>query len=478
MKIHIVRAAILALLAGCSGAQVTPGPISERGAADTTPRDQTFPPPIQWREASLNSFDFTDGAYNTYAGLVFDAAGNLYGTTQFGGETICDYIAGCGVVFELMRAASGRWQEKVLHRFSQCDSLGFWPRAGLTIDAKGNLYGTTDWGGPYCDGVGPGAVYELSPHSGGQWTESVVYQFKGGVDGSGPQAALTLDALGDLYGTTSEGGHNDNGTVFELTRQSNGKWLETILHFFKGDEGNGPASKLTFDKAGDLYGTTGFGGAYRSACGIYGCGTAFQLKRGANGLWTLKVLHRFGKAVDGAFPDSTLTVDSAGNLFGVAAQGGPRGSLVPRGCLTSGCGTVFKLSRHHDKWTEQTIHGFGSATDGNLPRGDLLLSGGALYGTTVLGGLYGNGTAFRLTPHAGKWEEQVLHDFGNGRDGSLPYTGMIFDQAHNLYGTTDDGGAYQAALCRKSHGCGTVFELSSARARLLHASYNLPFTQP
>ncbi len=442
--------AVLVSLAGCGGIPATIGSTSQRSALPAERRS---------REQLLHSFDYTDGAYNTYAGLVFGATGNLYGTTRSGGDYGCNIAESCGVAFELMRIANGKWAERVLHSFFPSDPLGFFPRAGLIIDAKGNLYGTTDSGGRFCvSSVSCGTVFELLPNS-GSWTAKVIYPFMGTTDGSNPQAALTFDAVGNLYGTTSEGGDRDDGTIFELTPRRSGYWTKRTLHSFTNREGNGPASALTFDKAGDLDGTTGFGGAYRSACGGYGCGTAFQLNPGGNGIWTLKVLHSFGKGNDGAYPVSALTADSAGNLFGVTAQGGMHGSA----CLAYGCGTVYKLTHNkHDKWAEGIIHDFGNGADGNLPRGDLIFDGsGALYGTAVEGGLYGAGMAFRLTPGASnKWDEQVLHNFGNEKDGSLPYSGLIFDRAYNFYGTTASGGYYRDGTCRKSHGCGTIFEIT------------------
>src|SRR5579883_464197 len=444
---------VLTLLAGCGGAPVATDPISPLRASPGRATAQ-----LHWRETLLHSFDYKDGAYDTYSGLIFDAAGDLYGTAQFGGGSICDYDESCGVVFELTRGTGNKWTETLVHSFSQCDALGFWPRSGLIADAKGNLYGTTDTGGPHCDGVGPGTVFELSPND-GTWTPQVIYQFLGGSDGDGPQAALTFDAAGNLYGTTSEGGDRDDGTVFELKPQRNGTWLKLRLHSFTNREGWGPQSKLTLDKAGDLYGTTDFGGAYRSGCGGYGCGTAFALKPGPNGSWNLKVLHSFGHPNDGAGPVSGLTVDSAGHLFGVTAQGGMHGSA----CLNYGCGTVYELLRQKTRWTERIIHEFGSGTDGSLPRGDLVFDqSGALYGTAVLGGLYGAGNAFRLIPGAkGKWQEDVLHNFGRHKDGVNPYSGMIFDKAQNLYGTTASGGKYDVGACLKSHGCGTIFEIAT-----------------
>ncbi|MGA8795825.1 MAG: choice-of-anchor tandem repeat GloVer-containing protein [Candidatus Cybelea sp.] len=457
-SLYVLSGLAAAMLAACGGIPVATGSTSERSAPNTV-----FPVPGRWRETSLHSFNYADGAYNLYAGLVFDAAGNLYGTTQSGGNYGCNILESCGVVFELTPAAKGRWKEKVLHSFFSSDSLGFFPRAGLIVDANGNLYGSTSSGGTYCSGsVGCGVVFELSPKN-GEWTEKVLYAFRGVTDGSGPEGTLTFDAAGNLYGTTVGGGDKDDGTIFELFPQSNTLWSKRTLHSFTRDEGDGPESKLVFDNAGNLYGTADFEGAYRSACGGYGCGTAFQLQPRTNGIWVLKVLHSFGKGRDGAYPVSGLSIDSAGNLFGVTAQGGTHGAALPHPCFAYGCGTVFELMREKTgKWTERIIHDFGTGTDGNLPRGDLVLDeSGAMYGTAVFGGLYGAGNAFRLIRGSdNKWEEQVLHNFGKGKDGADPYSGMIFDQAHNLYGTTAYGGSYRAAACNKSHGCGTIFKIT------------------
>jgi len=471
MTTHIVRlcqfrivaavciSAVGASLAGCGSLPVTTGSISERNASRAA---------TDWKEVTLHSFDFTDGAYNSYAGLVFDAAGNLYGTTIYGGTSTCNLVKTCGVVFELTPVENGNWTEKVLHNFSSNDPLGWSPRSSLIIDAAGDLYGTTDEGGPFCSVCG-GTVFELLP-SNGQWKQKVLHPFQVAAGGLSPQAPLTFDAAGNLYGTTVEGGahYNYDGVIFELTAQIGGSWKYAILHSFTNSEGSSPDSKLTFDKAGNLYGTTSFGGAYPSGCGGYGCGTAFQLKPHANGHWTLKILHSFGKGLDGAFPVSALTLDSTGNLFGVTAQGGKKNATGPRECFAYGCGTVFELIRgKSDTWEEQIIHYFGSGNDGNLPRGDLILdNSGALDGTTVEGGPYGRGygggNAFRLTPAGSRWTETILHSFGSGTDGINPFSGMIFDQAHNLYGTTESGGSYRSGNCQASHGCGTIFEIKAS----------------
>ena len=213
----------------------------------------------------LYSFNFngTDGA-DPAAGLIFDAAGNLYGTT-YGGGTY-DW----GTVFELTPAAGGGWTEKVLYSFLG-GADGFFPAADLIFDAAGNLYGTTGYGGAYDNGT----VFELTPTGGGDWTEKLLHSFSynlNGMDGTYPQAGLIFDAAGNLYGTTVGGGNYGGGTVFELTPTAGGNWTETVLHNFNrnGTDGADPYAGLIFDGAGNLYGTTSFGD-------VYGDGTVFQL---------------------------------------------------------------------------------------------------------------------------------------------------------------------------------------------------------
>jgi uncharacterized repeat protein (TIGR03803 family) len=340
-------------------------------------------------------------------------------------------------------------KEKLLYSFegNPNGTDGFDPRAGLIFDAAGNLYGTTQFGGSdgsNCTHLGCGTVFELVPGTGGKWTEKVLYSFcsagaSGCHDGSLPGANLVFDAAGNLYGTTEDGGAYGVGTVFQLSRGTNGKWTEKVLHTFgKSKDGNTPVAGLIFDAAGNLYGATDGGGAYAG-------GTVFQLSRGTNGKWTEKVLHTFGKGKDGKKPVAGLIFDAAGNLYGTTADGGAYGS---NDCgFDTGCGTAFQLSPGaNGTWTERALHSFGNGTDGAQPGARLIFdAAGNLYGTTELGGVYGGGTAFRLKLGTnGKWTERVLHSFGNGMDGIGPSAndGLIFDAAGDLYGTTMVGGSH------------------------------------
>jgi uncharacterized repeat protein (TIGR03803 family) len=287
-----------------------------------------------WTETVLHVFHESgkDGNY-LFGGLISDSQGNFYGTTddvddQYGGN-----------VFELSPKAGGGWKETVLHRFGRynqchCGTDGLSPGAGLVRDAAGNLYGTTTRGGTF----GWGTVFELSPKAGGGWNEAVLHSFNDvGTDGFFPVAGLLIDAAGNLYGTTTGGGANGGGgTVFELTPQSGGNWTETVLHSFAGgpNDGADPAAGLIFDAAGNLYGTTFMGGSDTSGCQSDGCGTVFELTPQSGGNWTETVLHSFSDdGTDGTSPYASLLLDAEGNLYGTTAAGGAQGY-----------GTVFEVT--------------------------------------------------------------------------------------------------------------------------------------
>jgi uncharacterized repeat protein (TIGR03803 family) len=252
-----------------------------------------------------------DGA-NPEGSLVIDASSNLYGTTS-GSGLACQY--GCGTVFELSPTSTG-WKETVLHNFNGDD--GDTPLGGVVLDAAGNLYGTTEKGGGGC---GCGTVFELSPGSKG-WTEQVLYGFAGGSDGANPAAGVTMDASGDLYGTTFEGGsssctfYRGCGTVYELSPTSHG-WTERVLYRFPSGPGGEAqtAGNVVFDASGNLYGTTWKGG--KSACG-----TVFELTPSSGGKWTESTIYQFTCGGDGADPGAGVTLDAAGNIYGNAELGG------------------------------------------------------------------------------------------------------------------------------------------------------------
>jgi uncharacterized repeat protein (TIGR03803 family) len=256
---------------------------------------------------------------------------------------------------------------------------------------------------------GHGVVFKLSFES-GTWTEDFLYSFKGGADdGSGPESALLLDAAGNLYGTTAAGGPSGNGTVFKLAPDGAGGWTETVLHAFNGIDGSLPIlAPLVADAHGNLYGVTQ-GYCYRGTCGR---GTVYELSPRQNGSWSFKVLHSFGHT---GLPDAGLVLDKAGNLYGSTVFDGLKY------CVTSGCGTIYKLSPSAKSWTFTTIHAF-DFNDGAYPMGNLIIdSAGRLYGSTNGGGSsYNGGVAFMLAPTKTGWKETVLHTFGMPGDGQGP----------------------------------------------------------
>jgi uncharacterized repeat protein (TIGR03803 family) len=266
-----------------------------------------------WTETIVHSFsnNGTDGQSAT-TGVILDAKGNIYGTTEAGGTgTNCGGGA-CGVVFELVRQKSGSYTEKILHDFNNNGTDGSNP-SGLVFDASGNLYGTTANGGT--DFYDCGVVFELSPVTGGEWTETLLHTFTC-TDGQYPVASMIFDGSGNLYGTTQYGGVYEKGTVFELAPAGGGAWTEIDLHDFdpNGTDGTRPDfGTLARDASGNLYGTTLQGGTD-------GYGTVFELSN-SGGIWTETMLYSFTDA-NGDYPATSVILDTHGNLYGTSTYGG------------------------------------------------------------------------------------------------------------------------------------------------------------
>ncbi len=371
---HILTTAALALL----------GPLDSAHAA---------------RFKTLYSFAGGNDGSGPSAGLVLDSAGNLYGTTEFGGG----YGAyGDGTVFRIAPDGS----ETVLHAFTGSD--GVKPYAGLYRDRKGNLYGTALGGGSF----GTGTVFKLATNG----KVTVLHAFSGdALDGTSPYGTLITDGAGNFYGTTYGGGADSGGTIFKLAPDG----TETILHSFAAKTDGGlPYAGVIRDGAGNLYGTT-------PQYGPNSAGTVYRLA--PDGSFT--VLYSFPEA-DNLAPYGGLKLDKAGNLYGTTF-------LV--------AGSVFKLA---PDGTETTLYTFDGAGDGGFPQAGVIGSrtGALLYGTNS-GGSYDSGTVFRLKNGV----ETVLHGFTGGSDGGAPLDPLVQDSQGNLYGTTSEGGAY---------GDGTVFEFS------------------
>jgi uncharacterized repeat protein (TIGR03803 family) len=369
--------------------------------------------PSGWAQTVLYTFcsqpNCADGA-NPDGNLVMDTAGNLYGTTSGGGNEVCGVFhkGGCGVVFELTpNAAKTEWTETVLYSFCRLPNCadGDGPEGGLIIDASGNLYGTTAFGG-FTDNacVGScGMVFALTPNaSRTAWSETVLYRFcaqSGCPDGGNPQPGLVMDAAGNLYGTAG-GGILDNGVVFALTPNSTGTaWTETVPYSFCSQpncaDGFEPLG-LILDGAGNLYGTTSAGGTMNKGCGLLSCGVVFELTPTASRTaWSEAVLYRFcaqgGRCADGANPRAGLIMDAAGNFYGTTGPGGVNGS-----------GTVFELAPNANRtaWTETVLHRFcrhSSCLDAHYSDAGVIMdAAGNLYGTGVDGGVSGGGVVFEL----------------------------------------------------------------------------------
>ena len=314
------------------------------------------------------------------------------------------------------------------------------PEGGLIMDAQGSLYGTT-YGYQQPCGSQCGSVYKLKPTRLG-WVLTPLYKFTGSSDGASPQGPVVFGPDGALYGTTVFGGtscpSNNQyeygcGTVFRLAPQPRAcgsvlcPWVETVLYRFAGGATDGalPLNTVTFDHAGNIYGTTYSGGVYTTNC-YYGydwCGTIFKLAH-SNGGWTESVPYIFTGGTDGANPIAALTIDAAGNFYGAAEANG-----VDNG------GTIFELTA---SGSENTLYSFtANSSGGSFPRGTLIFDPqGNLYGTTEYGGVYPNegGTVFELAPSGGGWDFTQLSSLpGFLQNG--PLAGLVRDSAGNLYGT-------------------------------------------
>ncbi len=384
----------------------------------------------------LHAFSGLDGDL-PFAGLTLDRAGNLYGTTYQGGA------AGFGNVFKLSHEGSG-WVLSNLYSF-QGGRDGEHPQARVVFGPDGTLYGTTTNGG---NGNGFGTVFNLRPSATicraiqCPWTETVLYRFTGGTDGRYPQYGdLTFDAAGNLYGTTAYGGDpscnrsgGGCGVVFELSR-SGGGWTESVLYAFPGapESGAEPFSGVTFDSAGNLFGTT-----------FLVDSTVYELSPSGSG-WTQTILHTLS-GDDGAYPIGGVAFDQQGNLYGTTDYGG------------NGIGTVFQLQPANGNWNFNLLYNWGGGPGPGPTDTPTLDAAGNVYGTTS-GGITGFGGVFKLTPGANGWTYTDLYDFGDPHlsDGFTPLGGVVLDGNGNLYGTTSEGGNFNPPC---GEGCGVVWEMT------------------
>jgi uncharacterized repeat protein (TIGR03803 family) len=374
----------------------------------------------------LYAFNGGSDGGSPWAGVILDKAGNIYGTTSLGGSFQH------GTIFKL--APDGT--ETVLYALAG-GSDGATPRAGVTRDGSGNLYGTAAFGTNGACQSGCGTAFRLAPAG----TFAALHSFTGGADGSNPEGELLEAGHKHFYGTAICGGHVKCGlnlccgTLYKLSRA--GK-LAVLYSFTGGNDGGSPSGKLITDVTGNLYGTTTSGGDL--SCGPYGCGTVYRLAPDG----TETVLHAFHGS-DGWAPESGVIMDTAGNIYGTAEIGGG-------GCYQSdeGCGTVFKLT---PKGALTVLFKFDGGSDGGNPGGGLIADAkGNLYGTTQIGGDFNCdcGNVFKLTPDG---TLEVLHAFTGSGDGGQPLAGLVKGPDGYLYGTTS-GGQFACV-----DGCGTVFRI-------------------
>ena len=350
---------------------------------------------------------------NPASSLILDPEGNLYGTTVYGGDLACNTPFGCGTIYKL--DATGK--RTVLHSFTGKTDGGL-PAGALIRDEAGNLFGTTQVGGDVSKiPNGGGVVFKLTATN----EETALHSFTGTPDADLPSAGLIHDAKGNLYSTTVGGGKYGWGAVFRVS--STGK--ETVLFSFAGGAaGQGPFAGVVRDAAGNFFGTTSYGG-------VFNMGTVFEVDMAGK----QTVLHSFTGGPDGGLPFAGLAADGE-DLYGTTENGG-----------TFGNGTVYKVDK---EGKVSVVHSFTGGADGATPFAGLTHdASGSLYGTTANGGAFGGGTVFKMDT-AGN--ETVLHSFTYyGADGGVPVSSVALDAAGNIYGTTENGGAF---------GFGTVFKIT------------------
>jgi uncharacterized repeat protein (TIGR03803 family) len=366
-------------------------------------------------ETVLYSFTGGNDGGSSYAGVVLDAKGNLYGTTDDGGASQF------GVVFKVDKSG----HETVLHTFSRGPEGNQPFAAGVILDPAGNLYGTTDFSGA----GGQGAVYKLDTSG----NATVVYAFPGAAAGQFPFYNGVIFAsdresdgqsAGHLYGTTFYGGSGGAGVLYQLDEDCN----KTVLYSFSLFTAHGfgyPVGGVIRDSAGNFYGGTAAG---QTDVG-YGYGVVYKVDTAGHAT----VLHNFTDGADGGYLYGSMLLDAAGNLYGTTYLGG-----------ASGAGVVFKIDTSGD---ESVLYSFTGGTDGGYPvAGVIRDAAGNLYGTTYAGGASNAGVVFKIDTSG---NESVLYSFTAGTDGGYPSAGVISDAAGNLYGTTSSGGAAYAGVVYK-----------------------------
>ncbi len=332
------------------------------------------PTPNGWMHTVLYSFTGGADGGEPYKGVTLDREGNLYGSAVTGGSGSCE--GGCGVVYKLTNSG-GTWTQSVIHAFTGGDD-GSGPGARVTVDNSGNVYGMTPTGGAY----GLGTIYKIHQIPNRPLTFTVIHAFTGGSDGGSGSAGRMILRKGKLYGAATTGGNYGSGVVFELTPRGVGEWHFRTIYSFQGQpDGSFPYGALLFDRDGNIYGTTYYGGQN-------GIGAVYELSPRPLGEWEERVLYSFQDGTDGNSPISNLVFDEAGNLYGTTSEGG------------FGSGTIFELSPvGSGQWTETIVHPFQGPPDGAFPYNGMVVDRfGNFYGATVHGGDNDDGSIYKFTP--------------------------------------------------------------------------------
>ncbi|HEY6485814.1 MAG TPA: choice-of-anchor tandem repeat GloVer-containing protein [Candidatus Cybelea sp.] len=402
IKCTIISVGICTVILGGCGTKAQTLPLSQLSAtAQALASHRT--------EHILYSFRKQPDGSQPLGGLAIDTRGNLYGTTKFGGTAVS------GTVYVLSPSSTG-YTERILHNFSGPPD-GNYPTGSLSVDSQGTLYGTTQVGGAQAQ---YGTVFDLKP-SGTGYAERILHSFNPfySSDGAYPYSGVVIDNNGVLYGTTSAGGYGGQGTVFILKPSGSG-YERDGWGFGEGNDGVAPYGGLLLEKHGFLYGTTSQGGAKDF-------GTVFKVK--ASGIVFPKVIHTFNGS-NGASPQSSLVLGKNGSIYGTTVEGGAANS-----------GTIFRLSVHNRASTETVLYSFNGSADGAHPYGAPLLGArGVIYGTAAGGGAFGNGVVYALTPSGTGYTERTVYSFKGKPDGSAPNGALIFTKTKELLGTTQFGG--------------------------------------
>ena len=377
---------------------------------------------------TLSSFDGGNWSHPMYVSLIADANGDLFGTTETGGAS------GNGTVFEIVKTTSG-YSSTPTTLISFDNTNGALPFAGLIADANGNLFGTTLAGGA----SGNGTVFEIVKTTSGYASTPTTLVSFDNTDGALPAASLIADADGDLFGTTLAGGASGNGTVFEIVKISGGyASTPTTLVSFDNINGANPAGGLIADANGNLFGTTEAGGAT-------GNGTVFEIVKTSSGYASTPTILVSFDDTNGAVPAAGLIADANGNLFGTTYAGGATGN-----------GTVFEIVKTSSGYasTPTILVSFDETNGANPVAGLIADANGNLIGTTSAGEASGYGTVFEVAKTSSGYASTptTLVSFDN-TNGAFPLGGLIADANGNLFGTTEEGGAF---------GIGTVYEVAGS----------------